>query len=117
MTKETWLQFAERIKPEVGQMFQDERGYFFKYDKEKKSFNYVGSEHSIVLAEMGSLLSCTLVDAIDHVEPAKLKKITYYCYLNMQGFFWCKNSFYNDTQALDENGNRITQEVWVIDNE
>ena len=117
MSKETWAQFARRVKPTDGQQFTDERGHYWKYDRQAYSFKNPTTEYSIMLLEIGNMIPCSLRDAIEHVEKPKLKKVTLYGYVSYFGFHWSCRDDFNEKKALDENGNRITKEVWVIDNE
>jgi len=119
MSKETWTQFAERVNPSFGQIFKDIYGEVWRHH----DGDFTQDTNETTLMKEGlycKILPCSLVDAIEHVEQVKkpkLKKITYYCYLGVSGFLWCKNSVYSETQALDENGERITKDVWVIDHD
>jgi len=72
MSKETWIQFAERIKPEVGQQFKDIYGKEWRYSK----YGYfymtehedVGISASMTNISAGHFIPCSLVGAIEHVE-------------------------------------------------
>ena len=82
MTKETWVQFADRVKPEVGQVFKDIYGedwLFENYDyflltKHGKTVCISASKTNITA---GNFIPCSLVDAIEHVEKPKMRKMTY----------------------------------------
>jgi len=117
MIKETWSQFAERVKPAHGQKFKDIygnewcywcNGFFNLMPKMDVSIQASDSPISA-----GNFIPCSLVDAIENVEKPKLKKITFYCYINTVGFYWRNDVDLYETQALDESGNRITKEIWV----
>ena len=119
MSKETWKQFADRVKPETGDRFEDDRGYFWEYDEQEPSFAEGISQYYITLAEIGKVLSCSLVGAISRVERVdkpKIRKEKYYGYLNVVGLYWGKNAYLRETRALDENGEQITKDIWVEDN-
>jgi len=60
-------------------------------------------------------LPCPLVDAIEHVEKPKLRKITQYGYVSLLGFLWSCRVDAGGLKALDENGTWITKDVWVED--
>jgi len=120
MSKETWAQFMDRVKPKVGQIFKDiygedwlysKYGYFYMTEHED-----VGVSACMTNISAGHFIPCSLVDAIEHVEKPKLKNLTCYCYLALDdGLYWTTKGHMKDPRALDENGNQITKDVWVED--
>ena len=116
MSKETWFQFADRVKPSFGQIFKDIYGEVWRHhegDFTQDTNNTILMKESLYC----KILPCSLVDAIDHVEKPKLKKVTCYCYLAVDGLYWTTNENMKDPRALDENGERITKDIWVDSND
>lgn len=66
MIKETWAQFRDRVKPAEGQKFIDDRGEWWV----SRNGDFVHEKNGIYLGEdgFGSILSCSLVGTIEHVE-------------------------------------------------
>jgi len=111
MTKETWSQFADRVKPVNGAVFEDAYGTEWEYDENKGLFYLV--ENS---APCFPDLTCPLADAIEHfayVEKPKLKKVTLYAYLFMTAYYFNTDDNVGWPIAYDENGQRLTKEIWV----
>jgi len=116
MTKETWVQFAERVKPSFGQIFKDIYGEIWRHhegDFTQDTNNTILMKESLYC----KILPCSLVDAIDHVEKPKLKKVTLYGYVSIHGFFWSCGDDLDEVKALDENGQWMTEVVLVEDND
>jgi len=117
VSKETWIQFYKRVKPTDGQQFIDDRGEWWEYYS--GNFKHETSATFMSTDGFGKILSCSLLDAIehvDHVEKPKLKKVTYYCYIFLSGWHWSTNADLKEPRAFNENGERMTKEVWVEDN-
>jgi len=72
MSKETWAQFADRVKPEVGQQFKDIFGEVWLYSRYQYFYltthEDVGISASMTNISAGNFIPCSLVDAIEHVE-------------------------------------------------
>ena len=63
MTNETWEQFAQRVKPNHGQRFNDVYGTEWEYDENKGVFYLVWNS-----APCFPFSACPLADAIEQVE-------------------------------------------------
>ena len=115
MSKETWSQFRDRVKPAEGQKFIDDLGQWWAH----RNGDFVHEKNGIYLGEdgFGKILSCSLLDAIEHVEKPKLKKVTLYGYVSIHGFFWSCGDDLDEVKALDENGQWMTEVVLVEDND
>jgi len=115
--KETWSQFAERVKPYNMQSFRDTFGWVWHYRRENGVvyFQEWPSGHRMSRPSMD--YPCSLVDAIDQPAKPNMRRITYYCYLNLASFYWCNRIDLDAPEALDESGNRLTKEIWVEDND
>jgi len=118
MTRETWKQFFERVKPVDDQQFKDIYGNDWLYNYGLFSL-LPELEISISprLTDEGNFITCSLLDAVDHVEKPKLKKVTLYAYLFMTAYYFNTDDNVGWPIAYDESGNRITKEIWVNDNE
>jgi len=72
MIKETWAQFADRVKPEVGQQFKDIYGEDWLYSKYEYFYltthEDVGISASMTNISSGNFIPCSLVDAIEQEE-------------------------------------------------
>ena len=111
MTKETWKQFAERVKPNHGRVFEDAYGTEWVYDDHHGLFYLVWNTAPCI-----SDSTCPLADAIEHVEyvdKPKIRKLKFYCYLAVDALYWTTKEYMKDPRALDEHGERVTKEVWL----
>jgi len=111
MTKETWAQFAQRVKPTHGQVFEDAYGTEWVYDDHNGLFYLVGNS-----APCFPDSTCPLADAIEHfayVEKPKLKKVTLYAYLYLNAHTWIKSHTSPHRRIYDESGTWMTKEIWV----
>jgi len=63
MSKETWSQFAQRVKPTHGQVFEDDYGSEWVYDDNNGLFYLVGNSAPCI-----PFSACPLADAIEQVE-------------------------------------------------
>ena len=114
MSKETWAEFAKRVKPINGQKFIDDLGQSWVH----RNGDFVHEKNGIYLGEdgFGKILSCSLVDAIEHVDKPKLKKVTLYAYLYLNAHTWIKSNTCPHRRIYDASGTWMTRDIWVEDN-
>jgi len=121
MSKETWAQFRDRVKPKNEQVFEDFSGENWMYDDELDIFIHTGiNKNSVASSGIGAFIPCSLLDAIEQVEKPKFKKVPYYCYWDCYGtlVYRIEDEIEAPYQALyDKNGVRLIRYVMVADND
>jgi len=68
MSKETWFQFAQRVKPDDGQLFKDIYGNDCAFRVYSCAFVFRSVRDILYVRGLGKVLPCSLADAIEQVE-------------------------------------------------